>query len=57
MSQPIAFVEILSPDYERARAFYPDLFDRQVAADPQMGGYGRFAIFADPDGNQVDLWA
>jgi predicted enzyme related to lactoylglutathione lyase len=118
MGQPVAFFEILSPDHERAQAFYRDLFDWQVAADPQMGGYGlvdtgagehavgggigpssepgdagvkiyvrvddldayldraeklggtrvvpptdlpgdfgRFAVFSDPDGNQVGLWA
>ncbi len=118
MGQPVAFFEILSPDHERAQAFYHELFDWQVAADPHMGGYGmvdtgagehavaggigpagqpgevgvkiyvrvedldayldraenlggqrlvpptdlpggfgRFAVFADPDGNQVGLWA
>lgn len=118
MGQPVAFFEIVSPDHERAQAFYRDLFGWQVAADPRMGGYGlvdtgagehavgggigpastpdeagvkiylrvddleaylkraetlggtrlvpptdlpgdfgRFAIFADPDGNQVGLWA
>lgn len=115
MGQPVAFFEITSPDHERAQAFYRELFDWQVEADPQMGGYGlvntgsgigggigpsqqpgdagvkiymrvddldsyleraeklggtrlvepmdlpgdfgRFAIFADPDGNQVGLWA
>ncbi len=118
MGQPVAFFEILSPDHERAQAFYRDLFDWQVAADPQMGGYGlvdtgagehavgggigpvdesggagvkiyvrvddldayldraeklggrslvppmdlpgdfgRIAVFADPDGNQVGLWS
>jgi predicted enzyme related to lactoylglutathione lyase len=114
MGKPVAFFEILSPDHERAQAFYRDLFEWQVAADPQMGGYGlvdtgagegaigggmgpgeagvkiyvrvddldvhldqaeklggarlvpptdlpggygRFAVFADPDGNQVGLWA
>jgi hypothetical protein len=116
--KPVAFFEILSPDHERAQAFYRELFDWQIGADPQMGGYGlvdtgagedavgggigpstqsgeagvkiyvrvddldayleraeklggkrlvpptdlpgdfgRFAIFSDPDGNQVGLWA
>ncbi|HKT05496.1 MAG TPA: VOC family protein [Rugosimonospora sp.] len=40
MGQPVAFFEILSPDHERAQAFYRDLFGWAVAADPQMGGYG-----------------
>jgi predicted enzyme related to lactoylglutathione lyase len=118
MGKPVAFFEILSPDHERAQAFYRELFDWEIAADPQMGGYGlvdtgagadaiggavgpsaepgeagvkvyvrvddldaylgraeelggkrlvpptnlpgdygRFAIFTDPDGNQVGLWA
>ncbi|HEX3786794.1 MAG TPA: VOC family protein [Pseudonocardiaceae bacterium] len=118
MAQPVAFFEVLSPDHERAQQFYRELFDWQVAADPEMGGYGlvdtgagegaigggigpktepgdagvkiyvrvddldgylsraaalggkplvpptdlpggygRFAVFADPDGNQVGLWA
>lgn len=118
MGKPVAFFEILSPDHVRPQAFYRALFDWQIAADPQMGGYGlvdtgagedavsggigpstqageagvkvyvrvddldafleraeklggnrlvpptdlpgdfgRFAIFADPDGNQVGLWA
>jgi len=88
MGRPVAFFEIISPDHERAQAFYRELFDWQVAADPQMGGYGlvdtragehgvgggigpsshvpptdlpgdfgRFAVFTDPDGNQVGLWA
>jgi predicted enzyme related to lactoylglutathione lyase len=117
MGQPVAFFEVISPDHERAQAFYSKLFDWQVAADPAMGGYGlvdtgagegavgggigpgesgesgvkiyvrvddldkyldkaealggkrlvpptdlpgdfgRFAVFTDPDGNQVGLWA
>jgi uncharacterized protein len=118
VGQPIAFFEVVSPDVERAQAFYRELFDWRIAADPAMGGYGlvdtgagehaigggvgpsagpgdtgmkiyvrvddldayldraealggkrlvpptdlpggfgRFAIFIDPDGNQVGLWA
>jgi predicted enzyme related to lactoylglutathione lyase len=118
MGQPIAFFEVVSPDYRRAQTFYRDLFNWQIAADPGMGGYGlvdtgagenaigggigpstqpgdtgvkvyvrvddldaylnraealggkrmvpptdlpgdfgRYAIFTDPDGNQVGLWA
>jgi predicted enzyme related to lactoylglutathione lyase len=117
MGQPVAFFEILSPDHERAQAFYRQLFGWQVAADPAMGGYGlvdtgagdgaigggigpaeagdagvkihmrvddleaylaraeelggkrlvpptelpgdfgSFAVFTDPDGNQVGLWS
>jgi uncharacterized protein len=118
MGQPVAFFEIVSPDAERARKFYTELFGWQAQADPSMGGYalvdtqagegaigggigpasesgesgvkiymrvddldaylaraeelggrrvvpptelpgdfGRIAVFADPDGNQVGLWA
>jgi uncharacterized protein len=119
MGQPVAWFEIVSPDAERARKFYTELFGWQAAADPSMGGYavvdtqggegaigggigpvqapgedpsvkiymrvddldgyldraeklggkrlvpptdlpgdfGRFAVFTDPDGNQVGLWA
>jgi uncharacterized protein len=119
MGQPVAFFEIVSPDAERARTFYSELFDWQVTADPGMDGYslidtqagegaigggigspqvpgegpsvkiymrvddldayldraeqlggkrllpptdlpegfGRIAVFTDPDGNQVGLWA
>jgi predicted enzyme related to lactoylglutathione lyase len=118
MGQPVAFFEITSPDHERAQAFYRELFDWRVAADPALDGYGlvdtgagehavgggigpstrpgeagvkiyirvddldayldraeklggtrvvpptelpgdfgRFAIFTDPDGNPVGLWA
>jgi len=119
MGQPVAWFEIVSPEAERARKFYTELFGWQAAADPNMGGYavvdtqggegaigggigpvqapgegpsvkiymrvddldgyldraeklggarlvpptdlpgdfGRFAVFTDPDGNQVGLWA
>jgi predicted enzyme related to lactoylglutathione lyase len=118
MGQPVAWFEIISPDAERAKKFYSELFGWQVATDPEMGGYalvdtqagegaiaggigqadpgsgpsvkiymrvddidayleraqglggatvmpptdlpgdfGKFAIFTDPDGNQVGLWA
>ena len=30
---------------------------RLVAPTELPGGFGRFAIFTDPDGNQVGLWA
>jgi uncharacterized protein len=49
MGQPVAFFEIVSPDAERARKFYTELFGWQAEADPAMGGYA-------PDGNQVGLW-
>lgn len=56
MGQPVAFFEIVSPDAERARKFYTEMFGWTAQADlPE--GYGRFAIFTDPDGNQVGLWA
>lgn len=119
MGQPVAWFEIVSPNAERARKFYTELFGWKAEADPNMGGYavvdtqagegaigggigapmgpgepggvkiymrvddldgyldraerlggrrlvpptdlpgdfGRFAIFTDPDGNQVGLWA
>jgi predicted enzyme related to lactoylglutathione lyase len=118
MGAPVAFFEVSSPDSARAQRFYAELFGWQVAADPDMGGYGlvdtaageaaigggigpvedggtagvriyvrvedletslqraellggtrlvpptdlpggygRFALFADPDGNPVGLWA
>jgi predicted enzyme related to lactoylglutathione lyase len=118
MGRPIAFFEVVSINHDRAQAFYRDLFDWHVAADPAWGGYGlvntgagenalgggigpstqpgdtgvkvyvrvddldayldraeklggrcqvsptelpggfgRFAIFTDPDGNHVGLWA
>jgi uncharacterized protein len=39
MGQPVAFFEIVSPDAERARKFYTELFGWQAQADPAMGGY------------------
>jgi predicted enzyme related to lactoylglutathione lyase len=119
MGQPVAFFEIITPDAERARKFYTEMFGWTAEADPNMGGYalvdtnagegaigggigpasapgegpsvkvymrvddldacldraerlggkrlvpptdlpegyGRIAVFADPDGNQVGLWA
>ncbi|HEX3964508.1 MAG TPA: hypothetical protein VHZ03_48985 [Trebonia sp.] len=51
--------EIISPDAKRAKKFYADLFGWQVGSDPLMvpGDFGKFAIFTDPDGNHVGLWA
>ena len=40
MGAPVAFFEVSSPDAERAQRFYGELFGWQVAADPEMGGYG-----------------
>ena len=40
MGAPVAFFEVSSPDAERAQRFYAELFAWQVAADPEMGGYG-----------------
>lgn len=39
MGHPVAFFEVISPDHERAQAFYRELFGWRVAADPAMGGY------------------
>ena len=118
MGQAVAFFEVVSAAYERAQAFYSELFGWQISADPAAGGYGlvdtgagedaigggigpldgvggggvrvyvkvddldvclqraealggkrlvpptdlsgdfgRYAIFADPDGNPIGLWA
>jgi predicted enzyme related to lactoylglutathione lyase len=119
MGQPVAYFEIISPDAERACAFYREMFGWTAAPDPGLGGYalvdtnagegaigggigspsapgegpsvkvyirvgdldacldqaerlggkrlvapldlpegaGRIAVFTDPDGNQVGLWA
>ena len=40
MGMPVGFFEVASEDHERAQAFYAALFDWQVSADPEMGGYG-----------------
>ena len=40
MGRPVAFFEVASEDHERAQAFCAALFDWQVSADPEMGGYG-----------------
>jgi predicted enzyme related to lactoylglutathione lyase len=40
MGQPVAFFEVISPDAERARKFYTELFGWQVDVPPEMGGYG-----------------
>ncbi len=39
MGQPVAFIEVISPNAERAQKFYAELFGWQVSADPAMGGY------------------
>lgn len=39
MGQPVAFFEVMSPDAERARKFYGELFGWQIAADAGMQGY------------------
>lgn len=39
MSHPVAFFEVVSAEPQRAQAFYRDLFDWTIAADPTMGGY------------------
>src|SRR5215472_7105802 len=39
MGQPVAWFEIISPDAERAKKFYSELFGWKVDSDPQMGGY------------------
>ena len=39
MGQPVAWFEIISPDAERAKKFYADLFGWKVGSDPLMGDY------------------
>jgi len=40
MGAAVAFFEVSSPEPDRARRFYGELFGWQVAAAPEMGGYG-----------------
>jgi predicted enzyme related to lactoylglutathione lyase len=39
MGQPVAYFEINSPDHKRAQDFYAQMFDWNVTAVPEMGGY------------------
>jgi uncharacterized protein len=39
MGQPVAYFEIASPDAERARKFYTEMFGWTADADPDLGGY------------------
>jgi len=41
VGQPVAYLEIISPDHERAQRFYGELFGWQVTVNPSLGGYGR----------------
>jgi len=50
MGMPVAFFEVVSDDHERAQGFYAALFDWQVAADPDMGGYGLVNLAFSPSG-------
>jgi len=38
-AKPVAFFEVLSPEADRARQFYADLFGWQMSMDPTMEGY------------------
>ena len=40
MGQPVAMFEVISADAPRAQAFYAELFDWKIEADPATGGYG-----------------
>ena len=40
MGRPVAMFEVLSQDAPRAQAFYAELFDWKIDADPEPGGYG-----------------
>ena len=39
MGQPVAYLEVTSPEPERAQRFYAELFDWAVNPDPDMDGY------------------
>ncbi len=64
MGQPVAFFEVISSEPKRV-----DDLDAYLARAAELGGtplvppmdlpgnYGLIAIFADPDGNAVGLWA
>ena len=39
MGKPVAFFEIISPNAERARKFYAELFGWKIESDPVMEGY------------------
>jgi hypothetical protein len=54
MGQPVAWFEIISPDAERAAALGGATL---VPPTDLPGDFGKFAIFTDPDGNHVGLWA
>ena len=42
----MGFLEVVSPDHERAKKFYAELFGWTVDADPSMGGFGLVATGA-----------
>ncbi len=48
MGRPIAMIEIISADNERAQRFYADLFEWTVEADPAMGGYALVDTQSEP---------
>jgi uncharacterized protein len=69
MGQPVAWFEVTSHDAERSHKFYAELFGWEVDRAEALGGrrlvpptelpgdFGKFAVFADPDGIPVGLWA
>lgn len=48
MGRPIAMIEIISSDHERAQHFYSELFDWKVNADPALGGYALVDTQSEP---------
>ncbi|WP_158862067.1 VOC family protein [Leifsonia sp. AG29] len=48
MGNPIAMVEIISRDHERAQRFYSELFGWNAEADPAMGGYALVDTVSEP---------
>jgi uncharacterized protein len=49
MGNPVAYFEIVSPDADRARHFYGELFGWKAEADPDMGGYALVDTGAGPE--------
>jgi predicted enzyme related to lactoylglutathione lyase len=49
VGRPIAMIEIISSNHERAQSFYSELFDWTVNADPAMGGYGLVDTGSSPE--------
>jgi predicted enzyme related to lactoylglutathione lyase len=56
--EPRTRIYIRVPDLDAALDRADQLGGARLVPPTDLpGGYGRFAIFTDPDGNQVGLWA